>query len=70
MDIEQRKIVPIWKIDGSCAEESENKTFCMAHGRILIFHRRVNVDFAVHHVKNIHFRSSTLTLQMTKHTVK
>ena len=24
------KIVPIWKDDGSCAEESENKTFCMA----------------------------------------
>ena len=24
------KIVPIWNKDGSCAEESENKTFCMA----------------------------------------
>lgn len=24
------KIKPIWKSDGSCAEESENKTFCMA----------------------------------------
>ena len=24
------KIVPIWNRDGSCAEESENKTFCMA----------------------------------------
>ena len=24
------KIVPIWKSDGSCAEESENKVFCMA----------------------------------------
>ena len=25
-----KKIIPIWKSDGSCAEESENKTFCMA----------------------------------------
>ena len=24
------KIIPIWKDDGTCAEESENKTFCMA----------------------------------------
>lgn len=24
------KIIPIWKDDGSCAEESKNKTFCMA----------------------------------------
>ena len=25
-----KKIIPIWNSDGSCAEESENKTFCMA----------------------------------------
>lgn len=25
-----KKIVPIWKQDASCSEESENKTFCMA----------------------------------------
>jgi len=24
------KTIPIWKSDGSCAEESKNKTFCMA----------------------------------------
>mgnify|MGYP000686890541 CR=1 FL=1 len=24
------KIIPIWKDDGTCAEESKNKTFCMA----------------------------------------
>ena len=24
------KMIPIWNSDGSCAEESENKTFCMA----------------------------------------
>ena len=24
------KVIPIWNRDGSCAEESENKTFCMA----------------------------------------
>ena len=24
------KIIPIWKDDASCAEESENKVFCMA----------------------------------------
>ena len=25
-----KKVIPIWKSDGSCAEESENKVFCMA----------------------------------------
>ena len=25
-----KRIIPIWKSDGSCAEESKNKTFCMA----------------------------------------
>ena len=24
------KVIPIWNSDGSCAEESKNKTFCMA----------------------------------------
>ena len=25
-----KKIIPKWNVDGSCAEDSENKTFCMA----------------------------------------
>ena len=32
-----KRIIPIWKSDGSCAEESKNKTFCMAPWSHTIF---------------------------------